>query len=699
MRVLTPGQSRIRRGPLGVRTVTAGCAPSAYEAWGRVDARGRYFQMDLARRLAAGRLSELVGPMAVQVDRAQRRFPLSATADAAYARLPADQRDLLDAYARGVNAARRRRPWPVEYALLRVAPRPWRPADSLLVMLSMYQQLALDEDGERTRQVLDATLPPAVAAFLRPRGDEYAAEPDFGAPVPVDELARVLTESADLPSRPVVDLAPTGASNCWAVGPSRTRDGRAILANDMHLGLGVPNVFHRVDVTYPGGRGAGFAVPGMPLVICGSNGRVAWGLANVPGDCTRLVPVGPDEPTTERTEVIGVRGAEPVRAVFRDTADGTVIDDPLLGREVATQWAALFPDGLNLAWSAMLAAGSVDEAVDVAHRHAGPPLAIVVVDADGHLAQTVAGRFHTRSAERLHDETVPPARLPLFRDPPSGFAVWTNDPPALDAGMDEVGANYPASYRRHRLAEVLTGRDDWDEAGLFALQRDSRGGFYDFYRDLAAGYVDALDPGPRAEVRAVIDGWDGDNGPDSVGPALFAEFRRYLQEELLARILRTCAAADERFTYAWRSPEPVLRRLLGERPAALGEHFGGWDTFIAGQLGRVAADLRAAHGPLDGLRWRDFLTIPMNHPMGGTRLTRWLNLPPLVPDGGFESVAAFGPGRGPVQRLVVSPGAEPSALVQMPGGQSGSPLSPHYRDHHRRWRRTVPAALRPSGGW
>lgn len=699
MRVDRGRGARVRRGEQGIRVVLGDSAVDAYRAWGQVDARGRMFQMDLLRRAASGRLAELFGSVAVQADRAQRLLPLVAVAERALVLLPTGQRALLDAYAEGVNDGLRRGRWTLEHLLLRVRPEPWCATDTLLIMLHMMQQLSLDVECQRMERVLAATVPNGVRRFLLPRGDLFSEQPDHGPGIPVAELGAMVRAASGLPLRQVVEVMPTGASNCWAVGPCRTATGRAILANDMHLALTVPNVFHRVDVTYTGGRGLGFAIPGVPIIASGSNGRVAWGMANIPADCTRLLRVTDDTVPHIRNESIAVRKSMPITATFEDTPDGPVLNEPVLGERVALQWTGLWPDALDLGWTGLLEAGDVEEARAVAHRSGGPPVAMVFADERGSILRTVSGRFPSREGNRLSRPFVSPGLLPVTRDPANGVLIWTNDPPRV-AGGEVVGHNHPASYRRYRLEEVLTGRHTWTEADMHAVQLDARAGFYDFYLDLAREALTHPRLGGFASVRAVLSTWDGYCDAESTGVALLVEYRRQLVEHLISYLLRACVQADPSFRYSWRNPEPVLRGLLTDRPPGLVPASPGvecWHDYLADRLAAAADRLNTDTGrPVETTRWRDYLSLPMRHPLGSLWPLRWLNLASLSPSGGLESVAAHGPGRGPVQRLVVSPGGEEDGIAQMPGGQSGHPWSPHYRDHHRSWRRGTPLPLTTS---
>lgn len=678
----------------GVFPVRTDSAPDAYKQWGWVDAHDRLFQMDVLRRSASGRLAELFGAPAVDADREARRYGLHHVAREALALLPREQRGLLDAYVEGVNRRMASLGRPLEYWLLKSRPSQWTPEDSLLVQLFLYQQLALDEAGSRLDFVVTRLLPPALVDFLLPRGDPFSATPDHGSKLPFDELQDVLSSTGAVPVRRVVHLTPVTGSNCWAVGAARTARGVPLLANDLHLSYSAPPLFHRVDVGFPGGRAVGFAVAGLPLLISGSNGHVAWGVANVPGDMTRLVERSDDAILRERVERLEVRNEMPRTVTIAECDAGIPLPDLVLGAPATLVWTGADPKNTDLGWFDLLAARDINEFVRVVHGCGSPPLAIIAADCS-EVVQTVAGRFPEWDSNGRIRGVRPPQRLPIHRAGPEGLAIWTNDPPGAELGAD-VGRNYPASYRRHRLEQVLTSRRDWTEEAMAELQLDDDAGFFAFYYEVARLGLPHLDDNLGAELAAVLDGWDGRSASDSAAFGLLLEFRRRLVCAVFDRILSGCGEQDRELTYAWRNPEPALRAMLSA-PDSLAPWFGSpdWSQFLGHHLSEAAREVTHDGRALSRVHWVDLLPQRFRHPMSGTAVTAWFDLPALRGNGGPESILAKGPDSGPVQRLVVAAGAESRGLVGMPGGQSGAPWSIYYRDQHRRWRQESLSRLLP----
>ncbi|WP_462115086.1 penicillin acylase family protein, partial [Lysobacter xanthus] len=318
----------VTRDALGTVTIDAASEADALRALGFVHAQERYFEMDLMRRVSAGELAALVGPAALDVDRRHRADRLRARVTREMRALPG--RDVLRSYVDGVNAGREQlavRPWP--YLLLRQAPRPWRLEDSPLVGYAMYYDLQ-DASGARELEMARALplLPPALRALVQRDGSAWdaplqgAARGDAVLPGPdAIDLRHWAAQASRLPPR---EPRREVGSNNFAVSGALTRDGRAILADDMHLGLRAPNIWFRARLRYPDARApggrvdvTGFTLPGLPGVIVGSNGHVAWGFTNsygdwvdwivVPGCTARACPQG--RVARERIDVAGGRAA------------------------------------------------------------------------------------------------------------------------------------------------------------------------------------------------------------------------------------------------------------------------------------------------------------------------------------------------------------------------------------------------------
>ena len=245
----------------GIPTITAQTRRDAALALGYVTARDRLFQMDLLRRRAAGRLSEIFGKAAIETDKRQRVIGFNRVASEIVAQLPNEQKRSLAAYTAGVNAfIQQMGTAPLEFLLLRYRPEPWKAEDSILVALNMFQMLSFSDDEERMVSIMEKSLPPEVVAFLTPDTDSYTQVLVGGAdshrpiqPIPVEALASIRRDPKRDGVRAAKLVQPTDfdvGSNNWAVDGSKTVDGRVIVANDIHIGLSVPNLWYRASLRY-----------------------------------------------------------------------------------------------------------------------------------------------------------------------------------------------------------------------------------------------------------------------------------------------------------------------------------------------------------------------------------------------------------------------------------------------------------------
>ncbi len=728
------GPATVTFDALAIPGITARSREDAYRVLGYLHARDRLFQMDLLRRKSAGRLAEALGAKALPVDRRQRVYQFSAAATTALTRLPEAERAVLVAYAEGVNAAiRTARELPPEFRLLRYRPEAWQPADSLLVAAGMFQTLTDQEADERMLTVMKASLPAAVYDFLTPETDDYShallGGPEYrrpARPVPAAELAQLL--EATPPPRPQASRVdpdpPDFGSNNWAVNGAKTTDGRAILADDMHLALGVPNIWYRARLRYAGRELAGVTLPGLPLVIAGSNAHIAWGFTNLNGDVQDLVsletdPGHPGEYLTPAgwkaydtvTATLAVRDGETVTMTVRNTLWGPVLEQPLLGRPVALRWTALDPAAVNLRLLDLDDATTLEQAMPVFNRFGAPPQNVLIADDRGRIAWTYAGFIPQRQG---HDGSVSvswadgaagwrgylaPEQLPRLVDPPEGYLATANNQ-LLGSGYPQViGHNFANGYRAFRIRQRLAEQPRLSEADLQAIQLDTTSDFYAFYRQLALPLLtpDRLAREPDlADAAAAINAWNGRLDADSLGIALLARWREDLARAVFSPLLGRCTALDPRFSYRWREQETPLRALLSQGLPGLA---ADWEGFLRERLRSSASALKQEQqvASLMDLPWRRVNTVAIRHPFSRTlpAAGALLDMTPVAGACNSFCVKVLHDQHGASERLVLSPNHPEDGLFQMPGGQSGHPLSPHFRDQQAAWTAGLPTPFLP----
>ncbi|RZA33671.1 MAG: penicillin acylase family protein [Lysobacteraceae bacterium] len=737
----------VARDAAGVPLISGASRADLAYATGFIHAQERFFQMDLLRRTAAGELAELFGPRALPLDRSRRLHRFRARAQLALARLPAGERALLDRYVAGVNdGIKALRAQPFEYALTGTAARPWRAADSLLVVWAMYIDLQGNQEArELARGWLRDNSDAAQLAFLLPEASRWDATLDApsgagAAPPPAAALpprAPGWWGAAAGTPRQLAGAAFTDSvgSNNYAVAGSRSTSGAAIVADDMHLGLQLPNIWYRLALRFPDPKGgqrrlAGVSLPGAPpTIIVGSNGQVAWAFTNSYADLVDLVALGVDptrpgqvrlptgwETPASHVELITVKGEQPERFVVRETSLGPIRTAG--GRQYAVHWIAHDPAAINFNHLRLETAASVDEALGIAAIDGIPAQNFVAGDAQGNIGWTIAGLLAQRTTAPLAtsfpleggvptwNARLAPERYPRVVNPLQGQITTANSRQLMGEGAALIGdGGFDIGARNRQLAEGLNAlgpRLDLRQAWSVAL--DDRALFIGPWRARLLATLDAaaLAGQPRrAEFRRLLEtSWDGRASAGSVGYRLARNTMWALSELLFGRANKAMGALDPKATLAsatTRWPE-VVARLLDTRPAGwLPPGYADWRSVELAAVDRVIQDLSKDGQPLAQATWGQRNTAAIAHPisMAVPLLTPLLGAPAdqLAGDANMPRVA--GPKFGQSERLVVSPGSEEEGLYNMPGGQSGHPLSPFFLAGHAEWVKAQPVPLLP----
>jgi penicillin amidase len=750
----------VERDALGIPTIRGISREDVARATGFVHAQDRFFQMDLARRRAAGELSALVGEAALLLDRQVRVHRFRDEARRALDLMAPRDRTVLEAYTAGVNrglAALRASPF--EYLVLRQAPKPWLPEDSLLVVLSMFVTLQ-DPDGayESMLATMHDVLPPQMFDLLAPRGTEWDSpmigEPIMTADVPGPEIYNLRRKRN---GRPEIELeqrrevaadttpnpwAPTPGdaalgSNSWAVSSELTPDGRALVANDMHLDIRVPNTWYRAVIEWRDDTDSshtrvleGITLPGHPTLVAGSNTFVAWGFTNSQADTGDLVllDVDPMDPNRYMTpwgwrsfdryqETIEVKGGNPVSLDVRWTIWGPVLGADHKGRQRAYAWTAHSAERLGASVLRFEDARTLEESLDAANTLGTPAQNMVVADRSGRIAWTIYGSLPRRIAMagllpeswadgwRGWNGWLTPAEYPRIVSPASG-RLWTANARVADGSVLRTlgDGNYDIGARAREIRDRLREREQFTARDMLDIQLDARSTFLSRWRDLVLKHLTpdhVAGDAERASFREILErDWTGEASPDSAAYRLTRMFRDQVIERVTSFVLAECYEADPAFDYTRiRRREGAIWKLVNERPAhLLNPRYGSWSDLLTSSIDAIIQEaMENSKGDLSRKKWSDYNVIAFRHPLSRSIpfASRWLDMPAAKLPGDLFTPRMHWNTNGASERMVVSPGNERDGLMQMPTGQSGHPLSPFYSNSHDAWARGEPTPFLP----
>jgi len=588
------GPIAIARDDLGIATVSADSDHDVFFATGYLHAQDRLWQLEVERRTLKGRLSEVFGPATLQRDVWMRTLGLYSAAETSWPALSQDARDALQAYADGVNAwLHTHEHLPIEFRIFGITPEPWKPIDSL----AWAKGFALYLSGNLEREI-QRTL---AASVLNPAEMQTFFKGTVEAPVSFADAAshEALLELADI-QRDIEEKASMGGryvgSNAWVVSGRLTKHGVPILANDPHLTLQMPSLWYVISQHGAKLSSAGMGLVGLPMVIFGQNGNIAWGGTSMMADTQDLYVERVDDanghtyfadghwvPFTRRIERIAVRPPfpsslhepiEPVRLEVRSTGHGPLVSDVVaaLRTPVALRWAALDPAdrsveallGVNYAknWQEFNAALKL---------YVTPALNFVYADGAGNIGYVGAGHIPVRSrgtgaapvpgwdpAYRW-ESYIPYDELPRIFNPPSGYIVSANNDPTPPGYGHFISQDWAPLSRAQRIEALLTQRVEKHMAvsidDMQAMQADQVSLPALALRDRLLALVAPHDARQR-EALQLLSAWRGEMAATSQGAGLLNIWADHIRRKLF----------EERLEPRWtrREQAPFFDSLIGD---------------------------------------------------------------------------------------------------------------------------------------
>lgn len=692
----------------------------AYFALGLVHAQDRLWQMEFLRRLGSGRLSEILGARLIGTDKYIRTLGLPRVAAETFENASPAAKAALIAYADGVNVwlGVRNGALPPEFLLLRYEPGAWKPTDPLLWSRLMAIRLGRNVGAERVRlRVAEALaengLPAEMIHDLWPTA---AAEPTTiasGLPLPGPPLLR------------------DSGSNGWVVHGDRTETGKPILANDPHLRFGAPILWYLAHIEAPDLSLTGATVPGVPFMILGHNGSIAWGMTNGGGDVEDyfLETVESDDPGRYRTpagsrafnvrrEVIQVKDADPVAFTVRGTRHGPVLSDLNAGRRQGAKVAALSTPALrgdDRTLDAVLAINSARDwaAFERAARNFHTPHTnLFFASVNGDVGFISSGRIPLRKAgsgfapvpgaNGRYDWAgyIPSADMPRTRNPKSGWVANANNRIVGSAYPYLITQNWGPPYRARRIAEILKQQAKHSIADSQALQRDT---VSTAARELLPLMLAVPAKNPRAaKAVAMLKSWKHEMKRDRPEPLIYATWQRHLAQALISDELGGRKAHDyQRLVH--RPGAKFLVRALIERKRWCDDirtdETESCPHMLEKSLTSALDELAAALGPaLSDWRWGDMHRAVFAHPvLSHVPVVARLADLSIESDGGDYTVnrgMTAGQGHavppthldGSGYRAIYDLGDLDNSRFMIATGQSGNFLSPQYGSLLNRWR-------------
>ena len=654
---------------LGVPHIRASNLEDVLFVQGYVTAQDRLWQMDALRRFDAGDLAEVLGPAGLDSDRESRRLRLRRIAEDAYATLPPEDRAAFAAYARGVNGfiSTHLSSLPIEFTLLGYQPRPWSVVDSLLICLHMFRSLTTTWRDELIKHNMMAEGDAEKVNFLFPVRSGADAQP---------------------------------GSNAWAVAGSHTASGKPLLSSDMHLEYSLPGIWYMTHLQAPGLDVSGVALPGTPGVIAGHNQRIAWGITNLQFDVQdlyiekfdersgRYLYHGQVEQARLEREIIRVKGHPATEVSLWVTRHG-----PLFVTEgndrMTLRWSVAQPGVVQYPILELDRAQNWQQFTAALARFPGPGSNFVYADVDGNIGYHAAGKLPKRrgytgdlpvdgaSGDFDWDGYIPFEQLPAVLNPPTGIIVSSNQNPFPPDYPYPVNGNFAPPYRARQIRDRLSSHNGWRAPDTLALQNDVYSGFNQFLAaQVVAAYEkrNAHNPGLDPAV-ALLRGWNGQMEKELAAPFVITLVYQHLRTAVAES-----AAPSKGLAYEFTMAPAVVERLLRDRPE-------GWFRDYDDLLLRALVDAVEEGTRIEGRdikRWQygAYLKIGINHPIIHRLplVGRYFDIGPVPMSGSSTTIKQTTRALAPSMRMNADLGDWDRSLLNVQIGQSGQPLSSHYRD-------------------
>lgn len=663
-------RGKVTRDSMGVPHIEAASAEDAWFLQGYVTAQDRLFQMEVTRRQAAGELAAIFGPAALENDIEMRRLRMRRLAIQHERLLPSTDRAVMAAYARGVNYYLKTHQdrLPVEFTLIGFDPAPWTIADTILVGLQMFRSLSTTWKDEAQKSSFMAQGEPDKVHFLFPA--RTGSEPQMG-------------------------------SNAWVLSGKRTATGKPILANDPHLAFSLPGIWYQVHIKSPEMNVTGASIPGAPAVIIGHNERIGWGVTNLHFDVQDLYREqvnlnaglylyrGQPQRLLQEREVVRLRDGRRQEVAVVSTRHG-----PLLGSEgaqpLALRWVAAELGIFEFPFGELNRAHDWAEFRTALRRYPGPGQNFLYADVDGNIGYQAAGKLPIRkdwdgdlpvdgsSGNQEWSGFIPFDQLPSTYNPDSGLIITANQNPFPPDFPHRLNGNFAPPYRAAQIRALLEAKPNgWRPADMLVVQKDVYSAFLHFLaRGIAAAYKRRGMKNPwLSEAVETLEKWNGQMEKGTAAPMVatlaFQELRKAAADR---------ASPGKGSVYELQMAPAVLEQLLCQRPK---DWFTDYDQLLLSSLMdgvREGAKLQGEN--VSKWDYGSYNELLLKNPVLGDVpfVGRYFRIGPAPMSGASTTVKQTTRRLGPSMRMVLDAGDWDRSLMNVVTGQSGQPLSGHYRD-------------------
>lgn len=711
--------------------IYAGNEFDAYFAQGFITARDRLWQMEVQSRVVEGALSEIFGSRTIESDQFMLRSGLNDAAFSSYEQLISNPitRQAIEAYTAGVNRfleTLRYRDFPVEYKILNLKPRRFRPQYVAFILKLMEFMLSSKTSDLRMSRTL-AKFGRGVVNELFPNFP-FNNDPVIPKGTPWGHLRPGKKETWMEPPLKIEDLPPipeaneNSGSNNWAVNSSRSTTGFPILANDTHLSYRLPNIFYEIQISYGKNSVYGVSIPGSPGIVVGFNKNIAWGITNGYTDIVDWYKIdfkdnskkeyryGNEWKKTEFREYeIKVRDSNSIKERVAVTLLGPVVYDlnqtplrPDFGQGLALKYGTVYPGNELNSFLLLGNSKSYYDARMALHTYHSPSLNFVIADNSGRIGMIHRGYFPKKKFDQgrfvmdgknpnnTWKEFLSTEEVPQISNPNTAYIYSANQAPVDENYPYYLGSEWDSSYRAMRIGSLLRSKAKWSPLDFVKMHNDDYSSFVSEVLPALVGAVNEKDLDAHEKgILKVFSRWRYRFSADSLMPIVLETWIETLTENLWH------PRFGEKNAFQW-PPQTTFSYLVTHQPNSYWfdnpktKETETLTTLATSTFKKTISRLIETYGDdVKNWKWGKIQKTEFAH------ITKLPGFGRQTDDlgGSRYSIFANRGDHGPVFRMVVSLGSSPQAWIIVPGGPSGNPLSRYYDNWFEIWKRGFTKAV------